>query len=210
MEYLWVSFASAASDLRRAFADRFNTDSLLGEPSRSHGTRRMRGGPSRMHASRPHLSGNEDSDLAAPNGTNGGHTSGSPAPESSLPNGNGSSNPSWATGGTATDPFNLAATFLPSGNPTTTHPLLSSLAGTSSGSGGILSGVGKRKPGPRAQPGLPPAHYSVTSGTYAQFGKSLAGLSGLRGEEVEGDLGEVRRKRARNAGGGGRGRRGVE
>ncbi|ORY75001.1 hypothetical protein BCR35DRAFT_353699 [Leucosporidium creatinivorum] len=193
--------------------DGVSLDSLLGEPSRSHGTRRMRGGPSRMHASRPHLSGNgtslEDPDLAPPNGTNGGHTSGSPAPESSLlPN--GSSNPSWATGGSTTDPFNIAATFLPSGNATNTHPLLSSLAGTSSGSGGILSGVGKRKPGPRAQPGLPPAHYSVTSGTYAQFGKSLAGLSGLRGEEVEGDLGEVRRKRARNAGGGGRGRRGVE
>lgn len=62
----------------------------------------------------------------------------------------------------------------------------------------------KRKTGGRQQPGLPPQHYAVQSGTYAQFGKSVAGLSSLRGDEVEGDLGEVRRKRMRL---GGRGRR---
>jgi len=49
----------------------------------------------------------------------------------------------------------------------------------------------------------------VQSGTYSQFGKSIAGLSALRGEEVEGDLVEVRRKRQRVATGSAR-RRGYE
>lgn len=86
----------------------------------------------------------------------------------------------------------------------------------SGGSGGVggLAGAAvaasffttsKRKTGGgRQQPGLPPQHYAVQSGTYAQFGKSVAGLSALRGDEIEGDLGEVRRKRMRL---GGRGRR---
>lgn len=195
-----------------------HADSLLGETSRSHGTRRMRGGPSRMHGGgRHHINGGDDAESTAPKGHNGHTNGGSPAPELLAP-----PNPSLATGGTPSDPFNIASTFLPSlGGPagsasssahtTSTHLLLSSIVGTSSGalSANFLGlGPGKRKPnGPRQQPGLPPAHYTVASGTYAQFGKSLAGLSALRGDEVEGDLGEVRRKRARNAGGGGRGRR---
>lgn len=101
------------------------------------------------------------------------------------------------------DPFNLAASLLPS---------TTALAGGSGSSLSALSGVGptasllltgtlgKRKPGGRTQPGLPPAHFLVQSGTYSQFGKSLAGLSALRGEEVEGDLGEMRRKRQRVGG----------
>lgn len=101
------------------------------------------------------------------------------------------------------DPFNLAASLLPPS---------AALAGGSGSSLSALSGVGptasllltgtlgKRKPGGRTQPGLPPAHFLVQSGTYSQFGKSLAGLSALRGEEVEGDLGEMRRKRQRVGG----------
>lgn len=54
----------------------------------------------------------------------------------------------------------------------------------------------------RPQPGLPPAHFLVGSGSYtAFFGKSLVGVSALRGEEIEGDLSECRRKRVRGLGG---------
>ena len=167
----------------------------------------MRGGPtSRMHAGRPHLNGDELGDLP-PNGS-AHQNGGSPGPENPLASllgpGNGN-NSSIATGGSTIDPFNIAGTFLPSSHSTSAHPLLSALVGSGANALGPAI-LGKRKPGPRAQPGLPPAHYSVASGTYAQFGKSLAGLSALRGDEIEGDLGEVRRKRARHAGGG-RGRR---
>lgn len=98
------------------------------------------------------------------------------------------------------DPFNLAAALLPS----STNIGLTSLSGVGPTASLLSGGLGKRKPGPRTQPGLPPAHFLVQSGTYSQFGKSLAGISGLRGDEVDGDLGEVRRKRPRVAGGGSR------
>lgn len=102
------------------------------------------------------------------------------------------------------DPFNLAAALLPptggvAGSGAATLTALSGIGPMAS----LLTGtVGKRKPGGRTQPGLPPAHFLVQSGTYSQFGKSLAGLSALRGEEVEGDLGEMRRKRQRTGAGG--------
>lgn len=173
-----------------------STDTFLDPQSRSHGTRR-RGGPSRMHSSRPHVAGtvspSSDALLPPPNGVlaNGG----SSAADSLSTSHNSSSLLSFNG---IPDPFNLASTFLPSHPTSHNHPLLSSLT-SQSNSGTPLGGPlgGKRKPGPRAQPGLPPAHYVVTSGSYQQFGKSLAGLSALRGDEIEGDLGEVRRKRPR-------------
>lgn len=89
----------------------------------------------------------------------------------------------------STDPFNLASSL---------HSTSGGLLTALTSNGPITTGAGKRKPGQRAQPGLPPAHFLVQSGTYTQFyGKSLAGVSGLRGDEVEGDLGEMRRKRVR-------------
>lgn len=91
------------------------------------------------------------------------------------------------------DPFNLSSTL----HSTPGTALLTTLT-TSNSSHPTTGAAPKRKAGQRAQPGLPPAHFLVTSGTYtAFFGKSLAGVSGLRGEEVEGDLGECRRKRVR-------------
>jgi hypothetical protein len=102
------------------------------------------------------------------------------------------------------DPFNLAASLLPSSTALAggSGSSLSALSGVGPTASLLLTGtlVGKRKPGGRTQPGLPPAHFLVQSGTYSQFGKSLAGLSALRGEEVEGDLGEMRRKRQRVGG----------
>lgn len=94
------------------------------------------------------------------------------------------------------DPFHLASSLLP-------HPsnMLLSLGGAGP-TAALITGstVSKKKPGMRPQPGLPPSHFSVTSGQYNQFGKSLSGLSGLRGDEIDGDLGEVRRKRVRTGG----------
>lgn len=142
------------------------------------------------------------------NGGNGG-TNGAASPSESVGGGkdgsaNGGGVDAAALGsllglGGLSDPFNLAAALLPNS---------SAVAGSGAGSLTALSGVGataslltgtigKRKPGGRTQPGLPPAHFLVQSGTYSQFGKSLAGLSALRGEEIEGDLGEMRRKRQR-------------
>ncbi|GAA6023696.1 hypothetical protein JCM11491_005276 [Sporobolomyces phaffii] len=108
------------------------------------------------------------------------------------------------------DPFGLASSLLPGASgvssATAAHSVAQALSGigpTASLLSGTLLGVGattKRKAGGgRTQPGLPPTHYLVQSGTYSQFGKSIAGLSALRGEEVEGDLVEVRRKRQRVA-----------
>ncbi|KAI5480023.1 Sds3-like family protein [Pseudohyphozyma bogoriensis] len=95
-----------------------------------------------------------------------------------------------------TDPFNLASSFLPAN----ANSVLNSLAGNGP-TASLLAGVGgKRKPGPRAQPGLPPAHWIVTSGAYNQFGKSLAGLAALRNEEIDRDVADMRRKRARTGG----------
>ncbi|KAK4050486.1 hypothetical protein OIO90_005069 [Microbotryomycetes sp. JL221] len=173
-------------------------ESFLDPQARSHGTRRMRGN-GRTAGNRTAVPRVGSPDLAASsavaNGVANGSTSGrdSPAPENPFA--------SLLTYRDAvSDPFNIMGTFLP--NPhtahTSAHPLLSALAGPSTNT----TIIGKRKLGPRAQPGLPPAHYSIPTGTYPQFGKSLAGLSALRGDEIEGDLGEVRRKRARNAGGG--------
>ncbi|BGO99183.1 hypothetical protein NBRC10513v2_000288 [Rhodotorula toruloides] len=168
------------------------------ETQRTHGTRRMRGNGRMGGSSRP--------------GHGNGGTNGAASPSESVAGGkDGSSNgvDAAALGSLLglsglSDPFNLAAALLPNS---------SAVAGSGAGSLTALSGVGataslltgtigKRKPGGRTQPGLPPAHFLVQSGTYSQFGKSLAGLSALRGEEVEGDLGEMRRKRQRtNAGG---------
>ena len=98
------------------------------------------------------------------------------------------------------DPFSLSTTLTP--NPSAS--LASNLTNSGIPPPLHIGAFGRRKPGPRAQPGLPPAHYLVTSGAYTQFGKSLAGLSALRGDEIDGDLGEVRRKRVRTAQGGAR------
>ncbi|GAA5922349.1 hypothetical protein JCM1841_003078 [Sporobolomyces salmonicolor] len=175
------------------------------DPQRTHGTRRMRGGGSgRMHASRPHL----------PSGAGSG-SNGVASPSESLPNGKDTGIDATALGSLLglnglSDPFNLASSLLPNSNATSGTGALSALSGvgpTASLLTGTFLGVGgstKRKPGGRTQPGLPPAHFLVQSGTYSQFGKSLAGLSALRGDEVEGDLVEVRRKRQRTATGAGR------
>ncbi|GAA5909210.1 hypothetical protein JCM6882_003765 [Rhodosporidiobolus microsporus] len=188
------------------------------ETQRTHGTRR-KGGNSRVGGSRVHGSSSHH-----PSGASNGAASPSESvtggKDGSVSGGNGVD---AATLGSLlglnglSDPFNLAASLLPSA--------ASSLVGGGNGAAGgvgggganalsALSGVGptaslltgtllgKRKPGGRTQPGLPPAHFLVQSGTYSQFGKSLAGLSALRGEEIEGDLGEMRRKRQRTATGG--------
>lgn len=159
--------------------------------SRSHGTRRLRGGPNRMHTSRPHLPALHSTD-SIPS-----------APSTSAPPLDSTAITTLLGLGSIADPFNLASSLLPSS--ASGGPLLASLA---SGPSATTTGAGKRKPGSRQQPGLPPAHFIVTSGSYNQFGKSLTGISGLRGEEIEGDLGECRRKRVRTAtGGAGGGRR---
>lgn len=160
-----------------------------------------------MHTSRPHLTGVDSPD-------NGGSIHGSPAPADAPSNGGHLSTASLLNFNGIPDPFNLVSTFIPSSS-TSAHPLLSALtapglggASLSIGPGGASTAggtvIGKRKPGPRAQPGLPPAHYVVASGSYQQYGKSLPGLSALRGDEIDGDLGEVRRKRPRNGHGGSR------
>ncbi|GAA6058516.1 hypothetical protein JCM10212_006955 [Sporobolomyces blumeae] len=175
-------------------------DSIL-DPQRTHGTRRMRGGgPKGALSSRPHAS------------NNGSASNGAASPSESLPNGRDAGVDASALGSLlglngVSDPFNLASSLLPNsnGSASSASNALSALSGigpTASLLTGTLLGIGgttKRKAGGRAQPGLPPTHYLVQSGTYSQFGKSLAGLSALRGEEVEGDLGEVRRKRQRVA-----------
>ena len=192
------------------------TDGLL-DPQRTHGTRRMRGGPNKSHTSRPHLPSNPGS------GSNG-----AASPSESVANGSkegqsgGGGVDASALGSLLglnpiSDPFNLASSLLPGSNGvvSSSSNALSALSGigpTASLLTGTLLGVGtstKRKTGGRTQPGLPPTHYLVQSGTYSQFGKSIAGLSALRGEEVEGDLVEVRRKRQRVATGSAR-RRGYE
>lgn len=188
------------------------SDAFL-DPQRTHGTRRMRGGPGKTHTSRPHLPSNPGS------GSNG-----AASPAESVSNGRTGGAGAGGIGGTdsgvdasalgsllglngISDPFGLASSLLPGSNgvSSSTSNSLSALSGlgpTASLLSGTLLGVGtttKRKTGGRTQPGLPPTHYLVQSGTYSQFGKSIAGLSALRGEEVEGDLVEVRRKRQRVA-----------
>lgn len=163
-------------------------DSFFDPQSRAHGTRRLRGGgPNRFQSTRPNISNNPSTDSITP----------SPAFDtfaaSSLLGLNG-----------IADPFNLAASLLPS---STGGPLLTSLSGVGPTASILAGGMGKRKPGPRTQPGLPPAHFLVQSGSYSQFGKSLPGISSLRGDEIDGDLGEVRRKRPRTAAGSGGSRR---
>lgn len=176
----------------------------------------MRGGSGKSHTSRPHLPSNPGS------GSNG-----AASPSESVSNGRAGNGAGGANGGGGngdggvdasalgsllglngiSDPFGLASSLLPGSNgvSSSTSNSLSALSGigpTASLLSGTLLGVGtttKRKAGGRTQPGLPPTHYLVQSGTYSQFGKSIAGLSALRGEEVEGDLVEVRRKRQRVA-----------
>ncbi|GAA5907937.1 hypothetical protein JCM8208_004002 [Rhodotorula glutinis] len=194
------------------------------ESQRTHGTRRMRGN-GRVGASSRGGGGGH-------NGGLGSGTNGAASPSESVVNGRdgsggaaGGGSGAGANGGATTaagvgvdaaalgsllglsgvaDPFHLAAALLPpsggvAGSGAATLTALSGIGPTAS----LLTGtVGKRKPGGRTQPGLPPAHFLVQSGTYSQFGKSLAGLSALRGEEVEGDLGEMRRKRQRTVAGG--------
>ncbi|GAA6035997.1 hypothetical protein JCM8097_005206 [Rhodosporidiobolus ruineniae] len=188
------------------------------ETQRTHGTRR-KGGNGRIGGSKGGAHGG-----AVAAGVAGSNGAASPA--ESVNGGNGGGKDGTANGAAGgggvdaatlgsllglnglADPFNLAASLLPSAASSLT-------AGSANGSGALsaLSGVGptaslltgtlgKRKPGGRTQPGLPPAHFLVQSGTYSQFGKSLAGLSALRGEEIEGDLGEMRRKRQRTGTGG--------
>ncbi|GAA5873140.1 hypothetical protein JCM3774_000061 [Rhodotorula dairenensis] len=173
------------------------------ETQRTHGTRRMRGNGRGGGSSRPHA-GTGSNGAASPSES---MSNGKDGPNGGGPNGSVGGVDAAALGSLLglsgiADPFNLAASLLPS---------TTALAGGSGSSLSALSGVGptaslltgtlgKRKPGGRTQPGLPPAHFLVQSGTYSQFGKSLAGLSALRGEEVEGDLGEMRRKRQRVGG----------
>ncbi|GAA5922742.1 Sds3p [Sporobolomyces koalae] len=179
-----------------------STDAFL-DPQRTHGTRRMRGGPHKTHTSRPHLPSN-----------NGSGSNGAASPSESISNGRGGDAGVDASAlgsllglNPVSDPFGLASSLLPGSNgvSTSTANSLSALSGvgpTASILSGTLLGIGtstKRKVGGRTQPGLPPTHYLVQSGTYSQFGKSIAGLSALRGEEIEGDLVEVRRKRQRVA-----------
>ncbi|GAA5856276.1 hypothetical protein JCM8547_000848 [Rhodosporidiobolus lusitaniae] len=187
------------------------------ETQRTHGTRR-KGGNGRVGGSRIHSGGGNGGNhpSGASNGAASPSESVSGKEGASALNGNGVD---AATLGSLlglnglSDPFNLAASLLPSSASSLVGA--SSTNGTSGGANALtaLSGVGptaslltgtlgKRKPGGRTQPGLPPAHFLVQSGTYSQFGKSLAGLSALRGEEIEGDLGEMRRKRARTGAGG--------
>jgi hypothetical protein len=182
----------------------------------------MRGGSGKSHTSRPHLPSNPGSGsngAASPsesisNGrTGGGNGNGTATNGGTNGNGNGDHGVDASALGSLlglngiSDPFGLASSLLPGSNGVTssTSNSLSALSGigpTASLLSGTLLGVGtttKRKTGGRTQPGLPPTHYLVQSGTYSQFGKSIAGLSALRGEEVEGDLVEVRRKRQRVA-----------
>ncbi|GAA5957448.1 hypothetical protein JCM3765_001143 [Sporobolomyces pararoseus] len=196
------------------------------DPQRTHGTRRMRGGSGKSHTSRPHLPttnpGSGSNGAASPSeSVSNGRTGGGGANGASTTTNGGNPNGESGGGGVdanalgsllglngVSDPFGLASSLLPGSNGVTssTSNSLSALSGigpTASLLSGTLLGVGtttKRKTGGgRTQPGLPPTHYLVQSGTYSQFGKSIAGLSALRGEEVEGDLVEVRRKRQRVA-----------
>ncbi|GJN92094.1 hypothetical protein Rhopal_005123-T1 [Rhodotorula paludigena] len=172
------------------------------ETQRTHGTRRMRGNGRGGGSSRPqgHAGGSASNGAASPSESvaNGGKDGAAPAGGVDA----AALGSLLGLSGVA-DPFNLAASLLPStntvaGSGAATLTALSGIGPTAS----LLTGtLGKRKPGGRTQPGLPPAHFLVQSGTYSQFGKSLAGLSALRGEEVEGDLGEMRRKRQRVTGG---------
>lgn len=133
-----------------------------------------------MQTSRPHsVNGSTHADESLANGTANSNT---PLESSTMVNLSG-----------LHDPFNLSSSLMP--NPAGT--LASNLSSAAVAASLNIGAFGRRKPGPRAQPGLPPAHFLVTSGAYNQFGKSLAGLAGLRGDEVDGDLGEVRRKRVR-------------
>ncbi|KAL8276152.1 hypothetical protein RQP46_011446 [Phenoliferia psychrophenolica] len=182
-------------DRRRRLTDEkegegVSLDNFFDPQSRAHGTRRLRGGGSnRTQSTRPAtlLATNSSDSLA-------------PSPGSAPLDASAASSLLGLNG--ISDPFNLAASLLPSS--TNGGPLLTSLSGVGPTASLLSGGLGKRKPGPRTQPGLPPAHFLVQSGTYSQFGKSLAGISALRGDEIDGDLGEVRRKRPRNAAGGGR------
>ncbi|BGP12452.1 hypothetical protein JCM10213_006982 [Rhodosporidiobolus nylandii] len=175
------------------------------EAQRQHGTRRKggkgaaggAGGGSRVSA---HPSGSGSNGAASPSESVNGGANG----KDGVTSANGVD---AATLGSLlglnglSDPFNLAASLLP---PSATSlsgagNALSALSGVGPTASLLTGTIGKRKPGGRTQPGLPPAHFLVQSGTYSQFGKSLAGLSALRGEEIEGDLGEMRRKRQRTA-----------
>ncbi|KAG0661857.1 hypothetical protein C6P46_003748 [Rhodotorula mucilaginosa] len=189
------------------------------ETQRTHGTRRMRGnGRGGGGSSRPHASNGSNGAASpsesmlngkdGPNSSAGGGGGGVGAVNGTLGGGGGGVDAAalgslLGLSGIA-DPFNLAASLLPSSTALAggSGSSLSALSGVGPTASLLLTGtlVGKRKPGGRTQPGLPPAHFLVQSGTYSQFGKSLAGLSALRGEEVEGDLGEMRRKRQRVGG----------
>ncbi|GAA5899444.1 Sds3p [Sporobolomyces salmoneus] len=196
------------------------------DPQRAHGTRRMRGGSGKSHTSRPHLPSNPGSGsngAASPaESVSNGRTNGGPNGGTNGSNGHGGESngiDASALGSLLglngiSDPFGLASSLLPGSSgvvpPSSLATNLSSINSTASllsgtllgligGAGGSGGTTTKRKSGGRTQPGLPPTHYLVQSGTYSQFGKSIAGLSALRGEEVEGDLVEVRRKRQRVA-----------
>ncbi|KAK4700652.1 hypothetical protein P7C70_g5591, partial [Phenoliferia sp. Uapishka_3] len=185
-------------DRRRRLTDEkegegVSLDNFFDPQSRAHGTRRLRGGgTNRTQSTRPAtlLATNSNDSLALSPG--------------SLPLDSHVASSLLGINGVS-DPFNLAASLLPSS--ANGGPLLSSLSGVGPTASLLSGGLGKRKPGPRTQPGLPPAHFLVQSGTYSQFGKSLAGISALRGDEIDGDLNEVRRKRPRVAAGGAGSRR---
>ncbi|SGY35305.1 BQ5605_C002g01750 [Microbotryum silenes-dioicae] len=211
------------------------THTFLDPQARSHGTRRMRGIPS--SSSRRALFSSLDSSDVSGAGASGDGANGA-GPSSAVANGLGGISSthmhSLLSFNGVQDPFHLAQAFLPHPNHPTSHPLLSSLAasstmlvggsmgllpGSASNAASTLSGGGghsmKRKSGvPRAQPGLPPTNFTVAVGVYAFQNKCQPGLSSLRVDEIELDLGEVRRKKARTGtggangtGGGGRGRR---
>ncbi|BGP36338.1 hypothetical protein JCM10449v2_000238 [Rhodotorula kratochvilovae] len=174
------------------------------ETQRTHGTRRMRGNGRGGASSR-----------GGHGGAGGTASNGAASPSESVANGRDGAGAAGVGVDAAAlgsllglsgvaDPFNLAAALLPPSGAVAGAPgaTLTALSGIGPAASLLTGTVGKRKPGGRTQPGLPPAHFLVQSGTYSQFGKSLAGLSALRGEEVEGDLGEMRRKRQRTGAGG--------
>ncbi|GAA5972638.1 hypothetical protein JCM11641_002949 [Rhodosporidiobolus odoratus] len=173
------------------------------EATKQHGTRRKggKGGGSSAAGGGSRVSAHQS-----------GGSNGAASPSESVNGGVGGKDGSASTGGvdvatlgallglnSTSDPFNLAASLLPPSVTSLTGAgnALSALSGVGPTASLLTGTIGKRKSGGRTQPGLPPAHFLVQSGTYSQFGKSLAGLSALRGEEIDGDLGEMRRKRQR-------------
>lgn len=183
-------------------AEQLSLDAFLDAQPRSHGTRRMRGNQAAGGARSAAMNGafggaGPGSVMGNNNGNGSGSQTGSvPPPDLAGDRLDPLTAHSILGLNGVSDPFHLGSALHPSNG----GPLLSSLAGAGPAASLLTGGVGgtKRKPA-RTQPGLPPAHFLVQSGSYNQFGKSLAGLSSLRGEEVEHDIGECKRKRQRVA-----------